>query len=155
MAAGGLTGNGLEIRRSLDPFVSTVKCAQSKRRLRLMARNEGPPKLGSVPTMYVRRTGPREDRGLFDRNHVRFLTRKGLLDLLRDAGLAAERLVRRYRFRDRLASRFPVGTGPLLKLLFPNLFTLQYVAMFRRADAPGRALPAAGGGSADTEGACG
>ncbi len=105
--------------------------------------------------MYVRRTGPREDRGLFDRNHVRFLTRKGLLDLLRDVGLAAERLVRRYRFRDRLASRFPVGTGPLLKLLFPNLFTLQYVAMFRRADAPGRALPAAGGGSADTEGACG
>jgi len=45
----GMNGNRLEIRRSIDAFVSSVKCAQSAQRLRLMARIEGPPKRGSVP----------------------------------------------------------------------------------------------------------
>ncbi len=99
--------------------------------------------------VYLRGTWPREERGLFDRTHVRFFTRRNLLALLRDTGLVVEQLERRFRFRDRLGSRFPFGSGPLLKLLFPNLFTHQYVAVCRRADAPERALPAPGSAASD------
>ncbi len=49
VGAGSRSGSGLEIRRPLDPFVSSAKCVQSTRQLHLMARIEGPPKMGSVP----------------------------------------------------------------------------------------------------------
>ncbi len=103
--------------------------------------------------LYLRGTWPREERGLFDRTHVRFFTRRNLLELLTGAGLVVERLERRFRFRDRVGSRFPLGTGPLLKRLFPNLFTHQYVAVCRRADAPARGLPAPSGAAAAPDGA--
>ncbi len=71
---------------------------------------------------------PGNDRGIFDRTHLRVITRKNLLELVETAGLTTVRITRMFRFRDRIGSQFP-AYGKLLKWAFPDYYTFQYIVL--------------------------
>ena len=69
---------------------------------------------------------PRNDRGIFDKTHLRFFTQKNVEEMLDKEGLKIIEMKRHFRFRDSLDSKFPFY-GFLLKRLFPKLYTFQFV----------------------------
>lgn len=82
--------------------------------------------------VFVKGTWPLNSRGLFDKTHLRWFTKKDLESLITQAGLKVIRLERKFRFRDTLQSiRFPIWAYPL-RILMPNLFTHQYIAVVQR-----------------------
>jgi len=83
--------------------------------------------------LYLHGVWPRDDRGLFDKTHLHQFTVKTLKDDLRASGLGIERLIRLYRFRNTVNSRFPRFSYRILTKLFSNLFTFQIVAVCARA----------------------
>ena len=92
------------------------------------------PNMQHVSAIYqlaVKGYWPANDRGIFDRTHLRMFTRKNLTELVEQAGLSVIELKRVYRFRDRLGSSFPLY-GRLLKWLFPDYYTFQYVVLAGR-----------------------
>jgi len=72
-----------------------------------------------------------QERGLLDRTHLRFFTRRSLVDLFTQADLVIERLERSYRLReaDRRWARLArwLGRGPLRDLL-----TYQFLVVARK-----------------------
>jgi len=72
-----------------------------------------------------------QDRGLLDRTHLRFFTRRSVTALFAQAGLVIERWERNYRLResDRRYARMARGLarGPLR-----DLFTFQYLVVARK-----------------------
>jgi 2-polyprenyl-3-methyl-5-hydroxy-6-metoxy-1,4-benzoquinol methylase len=69
---------------------------------------------------------PRNERGIFDRTHLQVFTLKNLTEMIRQVGLTVELTHRVFRYRDRIGSRFPIY-GKILKVLFPNYYTFQYI----------------------------
>ena len=76
--------------------------------------------------VYIKGTWPLNKAGLFDRTHLRWFTKKDLMQLIKKANLRAENIERRFKFRDLSSKRFPIWAIPFRKA-FPNLFTRQYV----------------------------
>lgn len=72
---------------------------------------------------------PRNDRGIFDKTHLMYFTEKNIYDLLQQASLNVDSLIRVFRFRDRLGSQFPRFTKSILTRIFPRLFTFQYIVI--------------------------
>ena len=84
--------------------------------------------VSAIYQLVVKGYWPSNDRGIFDRTHLRVITRKNVVEMIRNSGLELRDLKRVFRFRDRLGSRFPIY-GRLLKLVFPDYYTFQYVAL--------------------------
>lgn len=87
------------------------------------------PNIGHIDTLihvFIKGYWPYNDRGIFDRTHLRFFTIKNINDLVKVAGLETVSIERNFRYRDRLNSEFPVY-GAILRLLFKNLYTFQYI----------------------------
>lgn len=76
--------------------------------------------------LFIKRYWPYEDRGINDRTHLRFFTKKNIQEMLNDADLVIEKLNRHYRLIDR-----KTNLNKLSKLLgiplIKDFFTFQYV----------------------------
>lgn len=83
--------------------------------------------------LYFKGVWPHNDRGLFDKTHLRFFTLKTMKELVSGSGLQPETIVRKYRRRDR--SKYKFKHSPLeafLKLIFRNIYTFQYVFVCKK-----------------------
>lgn len=76
--------------------------------------------------IFLRGIFPRNERGIFDKTHLRFFTHKSLMELLDITSLKVIQLRRNFRYRDRLNSKFPFY-GKILKVCFKNYYTFQFV----------------------------
>lgn len=88
------------------------------------------PNIQHIDTFYflfIKGIWPLNNRGIYDKTHLRFFTRKSVLELIKVSGLKLDLIKRKFRFRDRLGSKFPKYTSWVLTKIFPNLFTFQYV----------------------------
>jgi 2-polyprenyl-3-methyl-5-hydroxy-6-metoxy-1,4-benzoquinol methylase len=76
--------------------------------------------------VYLKGEWPYNDRGIFDRTHLRWFTYKNIRKLEENCGLKIEKIERKFRFRDRRGAEFPLY-GKVLRKLFPSIFTFQYI----------------------------
>lgn len=76
--------------------------------------------------VFINGTWPLNERGLFDKTHLRWFTKYDLKKLIEQATLKIEIIEHKFRFRDPIGSKFPFWSKPFKKL-FPNLFTHQYI----------------------------
>ena len=76
-------------------------------------------------SIYIKGEWPYNDRGIFDKTHLRWFTYKNILQIEEKCNLKIQKIERVFRFRDRLDSKFPFY-GKALKKVFPNIFTFQY-----------------------------
>lgn len=81
--------------------------------------------------VFIKGYWPLNDRGLFDKTHLRWFTLKNILMMLEEVDLQLVKVERKFRYRDRIGSEFPVG-GSILKFFFKNLFTFQYIVVCSR-----------------------
>ncbi len=75
---------------------------------------------------------PYNERGIFDKTHLRFFTLKNILEMIEQSNLVIDILERKYRFRDAIGSTFPMFFEKALKCFFPNLFTFQFIIVSSR-----------------------
>lgn len=81
--------------------------------------------------VYLKGEWPYNDRGIFDKTHLRWFTYKNILKLEEICDLKIEKIERKYRFRDRKGAEFPLY-GKVLKKLFPSVFTFQYIVIAKK-----------------------
>lgn len=79
-------------------------------------------------SVYIQGKWPYNDRGIFDKTHLRWFTHKNILELEERCNIRILKLERKFRYRDRIGSEFPFY-GKLLKKVCPNLFTFQYIVV--------------------------
>lgn len=79
--------------------------------------------------IYIRGEWVYNERGIYDKTHLRWFTLKNIKKLTSAADLKIIKVHRNFRFRDALGSKFPPGTKFLLTFLFRNLFTFQYIVI--------------------------
>lgn len=77
-------------------------------------------------SVYINGVWPHNERGIFDKTHFRWFTLKNVFQFEEKCGIKILKVDRVYRYRDSLDSKFPFFGGVLRKL-FPNLFTFQFV----------------------------
>ena len=77
--------------------------------------------------IFIKGTFARNDRGIFDKTHLRFFTLRNMHELAEAADLKITKYNRIFRYRDRLGSRFLPIYGHFLKAIFPNYYTFQYI----------------------------
>ena len=75
----------------------------------------------------LRGTWPRKPEGIFDATHLRWFTRQDAIDLLEQAGLRPERIVRR-RWLLHRGSRFDRFAPPLTAFTFQHVIAAKYAA---------------------------
>ncbi|WP_298236985.1 methyltransferase domain-containing protein [uncultured Algibacter sp.] len=78
--------------------------------------------------VYIKGTFPRNPRGIFDRTHLRWFTRKDVFNLLQDSELKLLNYIRNYRSRDAIGSKFD-WKYKLLKLINKDLVTFQHIVV--------------------------
>lgn len=79
--------------------------------------------------VFLKGVWPHNERGIFDKTHLRFFTLRSIISLIEDASLRIEVLHRKFRYRDRIGSKFPIFSRGLLTKIFPNYFTFQYLVV--------------------------
>jgi 2-polyprenyl-3-methyl-5-hydroxy-6-metoxy-1,4-benzoquinol methylase len=89
--------------------------------------------IATFVNIYFKGKWPLNERGIFDKTHMRFFTRKNLLDLVNIPNVQLIEMKRKYRFGDALKySFFP----PYIHYLFPrclkNIFTFQYILVCQK-----------------------
>lgn len=84
-------------------------------------------------SIYIKGEWPYNERGIFDRTHLRWFTYKNILQFEEKCNLKILKIERKYRFRDRKGATFPLY-GRILKKLFPSVFTFQYVVVAGKGD---------------------
>jgi len=70
---------------------------------------------------------PRNERGLFDKTHLRFFTLKNIKELIHNSNLKIDRIENKFRYRDKIGSSFPIFTRTILTRLFKKSYTFQYL----------------------------
>lgn len=85
--------------------------------------------------VFVKGYWPRNERGIFDKTHLRWFTLRNIYEMVDDAGLHVIELKRKYRYRDQQGSRFPFY-GEILKSWFKNYYTFQYVLVCQTLEKP-------------------
>ncbi|MDY0222955.1 MAG: class I SAM-dependent methyltransferase [Desulfobacterium sp.] len=80
--------------------------------------------------LFLKGYWPYNKRGLYDKTHLRMFTKKNIEELIEFANLKIITIERKFRFRDEIGSSFP-RYGGVLKKVFPNLFTFQYIVVCR------------------------
>lgn len=89
------------------------------------------PNVGHIDTfihVFLKGYWPYNDRGIFDKTHLRFFTLQNIKDMVHGAGLDLLEIERTFRHRDAIGSRFPFY-GTIIKRLFMNLYTFQYIVI--------------------------
>lgn len=76
--------------------------------------------------VFLKGTFPSNDRGIFDKTHFHFFTKKDIVKLFDSHGFEINSLERVFRFRDALDSKFPIYGG-ILTRIFKKYYTYQYI----------------------------
>lgn len=76
--------------------------------------------------IYFKGSWPKNDRGIFDKTHLRWFTKKDALKLCESSGLKLISYNRIYRSRDKLNSKFTLKYK-LIKLINKDLVTFQHL----------------------------
>lgn len=84
---------------------------------------------------------PERDRGLFDRTHLRWFTKKSIVSLALDCDLSIVSIERNFRILDRPGGRINRLSKYAACLPFKNFLTYQYLVVLKlSADRPGSVL---------------
>lgn len=76
--------------------------------------------------VYVKGTWPKNERGIFDKTHLSWFTRKDIIDLVKRAGFNNVKYYRKYRSRDAIGSKFNFYTK-VLKKINKDWVTFQHI----------------------------
>jgi len=76
--------------------------------------------------VFIKGYWPLNERGIFDKTHLRWFTLKNILESLKENDMTTLTIDRNFRFRDRKGSKFPIG-GRFLRVCFREFFTFQYI----------------------------
>ncbi|WP_051209922.1 class I SAM-dependent methyltransferase [Gelidibacter mesophilus] len=82
--------------------------------------------------IYIKGTWPRNERGIFDKTHLRWFTRKDVYSLVSSANLKVLTYERKYRSRDAMGSKFN-WKAKVLKFLNKDLVTFQHIIVCQHA----------------------
>lgn len=82
--------------------------------------------------VYIKGTWPINERGIFDKTHIRWFTRKDVFQLAKSANLEVVNYERTLRARDAIGSKFNWKTK-LLKLINKDLVTFQHIIICKHA----------------------
>lgn len=91
------------------------------------------PNIAHVETfiqIYIKKTWPKNDRGIFDKTHLRWFTKKDAFDLVENCDLYVERYEPVLRARDAIGSNFDWKLN-LLKMINKDWVTFQHVLICR------------------------
>jgi 2-polyprenyl-3-methyl-5-hydroxy-6-metoxy-1,4-benzoquinol methylase len=83
--------------------------------------------------VYLKGTFPKNPRGIFDKTHLRWFTRKDVFKLITDSELKLLTYNRKYRSRDAIGSKFN-WKYKLLKLIYKDLVTFQHIVVCTHED---------------------
>lgn len=83
--------------------------------------------LNTFYNLYIKGEWVYNQRGIYDKTHLRWFTKKNIEQLILGANLKMIKLDRIFRFKDAYGSGFPFGSRRILTFFFKNLFTFQYV----------------------------
>ncbi|WP_282134450.1 class I SAM-dependent methyltransferase [Seonamhaeicola maritimus] len=83
--------------------------------------------------VYIKGTFPRNSRGIFDRTHLRWFTRKDVFKLLADVDLKLLSYGRKYRSRDAIGSKFN-WKYKVLRKISKDLVTFQHIVVCTHDD---------------------
>lgn len=83
--------------------------------------------------VYLKGTFPQNPRGIFDKTHLRWFTRKDVYDLVEASGLKVVLYKRKYRSRDAIGSKFD-WKFKLLKRINKDLVTFQHIVVCTHED---------------------
>lgn len=75
--------------------------------------------------VYLKGKWPRNERGIFDRTHLRWFTKQDAIDMIQEAGLKMSIYEPTFRSRDAIGSKFN-WKHKILKRLDPKLVTFQH-----------------------------
>jgi len=76
--------------------------------------------------IYIKGTWPKNERGIFDKTHLRWFTRKDVFELITASGLKLITYERKFRSRDAIGSKFS-WKYKLLKIISKDLVTFQHI----------------------------
>jgi len=82
--------------------------------------------------VYLKGTFPQNSRGIFDKTHLRWFTRKDVFKLIKDSDLKPITYERKYRSRDAIGSKFD-WKYKLLRLINKDLVTFQHIIVCEHA----------------------
>ncbi len=82
--------------------------------------------------VYFKGTFPQNSRGIFDKTHLRWFTRKDVFKLIADSELKLITYERKYRSRDAIGSKFD-WKYKLIKLINKDLVTFQHIIVCEHA----------------------
>lgn len=82
--------------------------------------------------VFIRGTWPKNDRGIFDKTHLRWFTRKDVFNLVKSANLEVVNYERKFRARDAKGSKFTWKTK-LLRRMNKDLVTFQHLLVCKHA----------------------
>ncbi|GAA4267995.1 class I SAM-dependent methyltransferase [Hyunsoonleella aestuarii] len=94
------------------------------------------PNIGHVELfiqVYIKGTFPRNPRGIFDRTHLSWFTRKDVFNLIKASDLKVLMYKRNYRSRDAIGSKFN-WKSRLLKMINKDLVTFQHIVVCTHED---------------------
>jgi len=83
--------------------------------------------------VYLKGTFPRNPRGIFDKTHLSWFTRKDVFNLIKNSDLKLLDYIRKYRSRDAIGSK-PDWKFKLLKLINKDLVTFQHIVVCTHED---------------------
>lgn len=81
--------------------------------------------------VYIRGTWPRNERGIFDKTHVTWFTKKDVYEMVESAGLQIKTYDYNLRARDALGSKFNLLLK-VLKFINKNLFIFQHIIVAKK-----------------------
>lgn len=76
--------------------------------------------------VFIKGTWPQNDRGIFDKTHLRWFTRKDAYSLMKSAGLEVLTYDRKFRARDAKGSKFDWKTN-IVKYINKDFVTFQHI----------------------------
>lgn len=82
--------------------------------------------------VFIKGTWPKNERGIFDKTHLRWFTRKDVFSLAESANLEVINYERKLRARDAIGSQFNWKTK-LLKRINKDLVTFQHIIVCKHA----------------------
>ena len=82
--------------------------------------------------IYLKGSWPKNERGIFDKTHLRWFTRKDTYALANDSGLKVEKYIRKLRARDQLGSKFKWYTK-ILRFINKDWVTFQHTIICKHA----------------------
>ena len=81
--------------------------------------------------VFLKGKWPYNQRGIFDKTHLRWFTYKNIIELINSSNLSIVKLERNFRFRDKQGSKFPFY-GIVLKKVFKNIYTHQFIIVCKK-----------------------